>query len=55
MATVESSDIEVIAEFGVPLKLVSNCDVGRTEGTYGASDGVTGSDGGCGMLINVGP
>lgn len=38
MATVESSDMEVMVEFGVP----------------GMSEGVTGSDGGGGRLINVG-
>lgn len=39
IATVESSDIEVVVEVGVP----------------GISDGVTGSEGGGGISISVGP
>ena len=41
IATVDSSDMEVMAELGVPLR-------------DGMSDGVTGSDGGGGRLNSVG-
>lgn len=60
MATVESSDIEVVAELGVPLPIVSTLPVihGRRKSpgsTHGpASEGVTGSEGGGGRFIRVG-
>lgn len=57
MATVESSDIDVVAEFGVPLidglgQYLITAVLKRP--THGASEGVTGSDGGGGRLIRVG-
>ena len=59
MATVESSDMDVVAELGVPLvTIVSKMRLKRksaVEGaTYGMSEGVTGSEGGGGRLMRVG-
>jgi hypothetical protein len=55
---VESSDIEVVVEFGVPLRdlydQLGRLSDGSFGGAYGMSEGVTGSDGGGGRLIRVG-
>jgi hypothetical protein len=57
MATVESSDMDVMVEFGVPLRDLYG-QLGRglkgAGRTYGMSEGVTGSEGGGGRLIKVG-
>ena len=56
MATVESSDMEVVAELGVPLEDVSAHKALYCAQlvTYGASEGVAGSAGGGGRLMKVG-
>ena len=55
MATVDSSDMDVVVELGVPLaSSLSVAPAVRTWLTYGASPGVPGSDGGGGRLISVG-
>jgi hypothetical protein len=57
MATVESSDMVVVAEFGVPLVCTWSVAFAspRDGASYGASPGVPGSsDGGGGRLISVG-
>lgn len=59
MATVESSDIVVVVEFGVPLSamlaLISQSSCLGMRVTYGPmSEGVIGSAGGGGRLIRVG-
>lgn len=53
MATVDSSDMVVVAEFGVPLTKSANT-LARHDATYGISLGVAGSAGGGGRLIKVG-
>ena len=58
MATVESSDIDVVVELGVPLSV--HCQSSVLTGphlnmvSYGASPGVSNSDGGGGRLMSVG-
>jgi hypothetical protein len=57
MATVDSSDMVVVAELGVPLH--AHCQPSLRAASlrglpYGASPGVPGSDGGGGRLISVG-
>ena len=57
MATVDSSDIDVVAELGVPLEVDGQLllyDPSQGDVPYGASPGVPGSDGGGGRLIRVG-
>lgn len=57
MATVESSDIDVVVEFGVPLlelQWLSVQDEAALCYAYGTSIGVTGSEGGGGMFNRVG-
>jgi hypothetical protein len=57
MATVESSDMVVVAELGVPLSnsVSPFCIQPRGEDLpYGASPGVPGSDGGGGRFMSVG-
>lgn len=55
MATVESSDMEVVVELGVPLDfMLASFSQTTRWGAYGTSEGVTGSEGGGGRLIKVG-
>ena len=53
----ESSEIEVVVEFGVPLRDLWSQRIEQRANpmsvAYGTSEGVTGSDGGGGRLIRV--
>jgi hypothetical protein len=55
MATVESSDIWVVVDVGVPLQSFSRAQPLESGGAYGIEPaGVVKSVGGGGMLMNVG-